>query len=151
MYPTWKGLWNYRTKNSPVGLLFGPDLTHITPPGQTGQHLNSNAGGWSPLNQLHILPLSSTQGPHFFSTQNPSVQHPPQFNTPSVQHTPQLNIKTAFSVSEKKLWSSLIKSYFLNWGGCWTEGILVLNWGIFEAEKEWPFCVELMCWTEGDQ
>ena len=32
---------------------------------------------------------------------------------------------------------------------CWTEGFLVLNWRILEAEKAWPFCVELMCWTEG--
>ena len=38
---------------------------------------------------------------------------------------------------------------------CGTEGF-VLNWGVFGgelrdfgAEKEWPFCVELMCWTEG--
>ena len=29
------------------------------------------------------------------------------------------------------------------------EGILVWNWGTLEAEKVWPFCVELMCWTEG--
>ena len=46
----------------------------------------------------------------------------------------------------------------LNWGrrvelrGFWfeTEGFLVWNSGILGAEKEWPFCVELMCWTEGD-
>ena len=34
--------------------------------------------------------------------------------------------------------------------GGWTEGFLVFNWGISGAEKERPFCVELMCWTEGD-
>ena len=28
---------------------------------------------------------------------------------------------------------------------CRTEGFLVWNFGIFGAEKEWPFCVELMC------
>ena len=27
---------------------------------------------------------------------------------------------------------------------------MVLNWRIFGAEKEWPFNVEPMCWTEGD-
>ena len=44
------------------------------------------------------------------------------------------------------------------WGVCGTEGFLVWNWGVFgvelkdlRAEKEWSFCVELMCWTEGDQ
>ena len=25
----------------------------------------------------------------------------------------------------------------------------VLNWEILRAEKDWLFCVELMCWTEG--
>ena len=42
-----------------------------------------------------------------------------------------------------------------NWDVCgtevflvWTEGFLVCNWVIFGAEKEWTFCVELMCWTE---
>ena len=27
--------------------------------------------------------------------------------------------------------------------GCETEGFLMWNWGISEAEKEWPFCVQL--------
>ena len=57
----------------------------------------------------------------------------------------------------------------LNWGVFWLEdfsllscrffgveltgvlnlGFFVRNWRILGAEKEWPFCVELMCWTEG--
>ena len=36
-----------------------------------------------------------------------------------------------------------------SWGECWTEGFFVWNWRISRAEKEWPFCAELMCWTEG--
>ena len=37
-----------------------------------------------------------------------------------------------------------------NWGMCGTEGFLVWNRGLLGPENEWPFCVELMCWTEGD-
>ena len=46
----------------------------------------------------------------------------------------------------------------LNWGvfgvelrgfRCWTEGFLVWIIGIFGGVKVWPFCVEVMCWTEG--
>ena len=33
---------------------------------------------------------------------------------------------------------------------CWTEGFWVWNWEILRAENELPFCVELMCWTEGE-
>ena len=47
------------------------------------------------------------------------------------------------------------RPFVLNWGGCWTEEFLVLNWAFFGfelryfgAEKEWPFCVEPMCWTK---
>ena len=91
-------------------------------------------------------PLSSrhqfhTKVPLLFSPQNPSVPHQKTLScTPPVQHTP-LN--------------SLIKSLYraflvLNWGGVLNWGVLVWNWGILGAEKEWPFCVELMCWTEGD-
>ena len=32
----------------------------------------------------------------------------------------------------------------------WTEDFLGWNWAILGAEKKWPFCVELMCWTEED-
>ena len=91
-------------------------------------------------------PLSSrhqfhTKVPLLFSPQNPSVPHQKTLScTPPVQHTP-LN--------------SLIKSLYraflvLNWGGVLNWGVLVWNWGILGAEKEWPFCVELMYWTEGD-
>ena len=33
----------------------------------------------------------------------------------------------------------------LNWEYCWTEGFLVLNWGILRGWKGVP----LLCWTEG--
>ena len=50
----------------------------------------------------------------------------PHFNTknPSVQHRKPYNF------------------------GAELRGFLVWNWGIL-TKKEWPFCVELMFWTEG--
>ena len=85
----------------------------------------------------------STQGPLFFSPQNPSAQH----KKPSVQHTFPFNTKNI---------SSTHLSVFL----CWTDecveqtGVLnwrffVLNWRIFGSEKQCPFCVVLMGWTDG--
>ena len=78
--------------------------------------------------------LSSTPEFRQFNTENPSVQHTPQFNT----KTPQLAYKNLFFVS------------FL----CWTEGCV---WEVFGVEKtdalNWVvFGVELRgfwCWTEG--
>ena len=61
------------------------------------------------------IPLSST---HQFHTKNPSVQHTPQFHTKN-QHL---------------YWG------VLNWGVCWTEEFLVLNWGFLGAEKVWSLC-----------
>ena len=65
-------------------------------------------------------------------------------------------IKTEESLSSTNPSVQHLKTYFemkglvvLNWGVCWTEGFLVLNWRIFGAEKAWPWgwtervCVEL--------
>ena len=49
--------------------------------------------------QFHTDPLSSqigsTQGPHLFSTQNPSIQHQKPLSSThlSVQHTRQFNVR----------------------------------------------------------
>ena len=81
-------------------------------------------------------PLSSTQGLHHFSTQNPSVQHPlqlnpPQFNTALSSTTPHLNTKNP---SDQH-----------------TDGFLVLDWGVSGVELrnfgDWKGA--LLCWTEG--
>ena len=117
----------------------------------------------------HQKPHSSTQ-PSKFHTKNPSVQHTPlsstpkspQFHTknPSVPHQRWVTVKLAYKElfwcgTEEVCWT---EGFFeLNWGGMlnwgvlvWNWGVLVWNWGILGAEKEWPFCLELMCWTEGD-
>ena len=107
----------------------------------------------------HQKPLSSTRKPPQFHTKNPSVPSP-QFHTknPSVQYS--------FSLRDVWNWVVFSEAFFvLNWGilgvelrgfWCWTEGFLLWKWGVFgvglrdfEVEKEWPFCVELMCWTQG--
>ena len=99
-----------------------------------------------------IWPFSSTQTPsvqHIGSTQWPNVFSPktPQFHTslsstiPSVQHPKSLSL----TPKTPQFHTLSARRGFR----CWTEGFLVLNWGIFAAEKEWPFCVKSMCWTEG--
>ena len=102
--------------------------------------------------QFHTDSLISTHG---FHTRTTAFQYPkslsstpktrqfitqiPQFHTekPSVPPPPQFQ--------DVLNWGVLV----WNWGVYWTEGFLVWNWGILGAEKEWFFCVELMCWTEG--
>ena len=127
---------------------------------------NSRHQFWVPLSSTHQFNTRTRpfQYPEFLSSTHSSVQHTPhqfntkrpylfntkkrQFNTslssthPSVQHTPQLNKSLSFKLRS-----------VLNWAVCWTEGCGelrdLLNWRFFGIEKEWPFCVELMCWTEG--
>ena len=66
-----------------------------------------------------------------------------------------------YSLSDwKKFKARLYRAIFCRFW-CWTDGcvehivfcvnltVFVLNWRILEAEKEWLFCVELMCWTDG--
>ena len=70
-----------------------------------------------------LVPLTSTQGPHLFSTQNPSVQH----QNPSVQHIPlwktsRMCWTEAFLCWTKGFWA---------WKGvdllCWTDGSVELR------------------------
>ena len=134
--------------------------------GHSNFHRNKKI--WKSIIVWDRVPLSSTQTPsvqQLGSTQRPhqkrlnSTPKTPQFNkqTPSVQQQ-KLISSNPFSSTPKTLqfytvfvWGVCWSEGFLmwNWGACWTEGSLVWNWGISGAEKEWPFCVELMCWTEG--
>ena len=94
--------------------------------------------------QFHTDSQSSTQGPHLFSTQNPSVQHTLQFHTKnfSVQHQKPFS-STHSLVPHRKLissnpFSSTPKTPQLHtvfvWGVCWSEGFLVWNWRVFGVE-----------------
>ena len=73
-----------------------------------------------------------------FNTENPSVQHQKPFSSTPKAH----QFNTPLTSTSKKFVELRGFRY-------WTKGYLVLNWGMLGAEKEWPFCVELMCWTEG--
>ena len=102
--------------------------------------------------------IGSTQGPHLFSTENLSVPHQePLSSTPK---SPQFD--TPFSSEEFLVWNLGVSGveprrfrcgtggfFGWNWGVCWTEEFSVWKLAILGAEKEWPFWVELMCWTEG--
>ena len=76
---------------------------------------------------------------------------PLQFNT-SIQHKDHwkevaLLCRTDFCVELTDLlnWRFL---FVLNWRVCRTNAFYVLKWQISAAEKKWPFCVEVMCWTD---
>ena len=127
------------------------------------------------MSQVRIerVPISSTQTPsvqHISSTQwlrlfsihdpsvqhqkplswtRPSVQHPLGSTHPSVPHPPRSTHKNRHYVELNGLRCWTEGFLVFNWGVRWTEGFLVLYWGIFGPEREWPFCVELLSWTEG--
>ena len=103
--------------------------------------------------QFHTDPLSST---HRFNTmterfqrQNPSVpnQKPLSSTTSSVQHPKFLNL----TPKTPQFHTLSARRGFR----CWTEGFLVLNWGIFGAKKVWSLCgTDVLNWgglcgTEG--
>ena len=131
-----------------------------TPP--SVQHISSTQKG-------HFLlapkSLSSTPKIPQFQTKKPlsSTSKTPQFYTP-LNFTPKTGggvfvyLFEVFDVELRGFRCGTEGVSVLNWGVfgvelrglCWTEGFLVWNWGILGAEKELPFCVELMCWTEGD-
>ena len=86
-----------------------------------------------------------------FHTRNPSVPNNPQFHTknPSVPHNPQIHT-TLSSTPETPQLNTPLRSRLrtpqelFNWGGFgvelrgfwyWTEGFMVLTWGILGAEK----------------
>ena len=99
--------------------------------------------------------LSSTPKNHRFyislSSTHPSVPHlKPLSSTPKPPHFHTLLCWEFFGVELRGLavelrafWCGTEVFLLLDWG------VLVWNWGILEAEKEWPFSVELMCWTKG--
>ena len=67
------------------------------------------------------------------STQTPSIQHKDNvFSAPKIPH---FNIKEISTSAQKKT----VKLAH--------TGVSVWNWGISGTEKEWLFCVELMCWS----
>ena len=114
---------------------------------------------WSPQFQLPwVQHIGSTQKGHSFSaskipqfnTENPSDQHTPHFHTPSVLHTPQFH--TPLGSTPPSDFFKVILGVIL-W--CWTEGFLVLKWGILGAEKVWSLCgIDVLNWgsfgwTEG--
>ena len=111
----------------------------------------------NPSGQYH-KPVSSTPKSLSF------IPKTPQFNKkpPSVKHQKPLS-STPKPTHLNSSWGvlSLDQRGVLNWsvsgvelrGG--SEGLMVWNREVFGvelrhlgAEKEWPFCVELMCWTE---
>ena len=124
-----------------------------TPP--SVQHISSTQKGQS---------FSAPEIPQFH-TKNSSVQHnplsstpeTPQFNTsPSVPHQKTLSSTHPLSSTPKNpLFGVELRGFWCGTEGCvelrgfwcWTERFLVWNWGISGAEKEWPFCVQLMCLT----
>ena len=112
------------------------------------------------LGNYRRVPLSST---HQFHTRTTPSQPPKSLS--STLKSPQFHTKKSYCKARlfRAFWCWTQGFFVLNWGGCvelrvfWngTEGG-VLNWGVFGvelrdfgAEKEWPFCLELMCWTEG--
>ena len=81
-------------------------------------------------------------------------------NTSTLFHT-DFNTSVQHQKAWPKSWGVKLMSV-VNWvvfglelRGVWcgTEGFVELmaffvwNWEILEAEKKWPFCVELICWT----
>ena len=78
--------------------------------------------------------------------------------SPSVQHITSTQKGHSFSAPKTpELHTPLSSILFLmlNWGvfGVELSGVEVRGvrkWGVLGAEKEWPFCMELMWWTEGD-
>ena len=90
-----------------------------------------------------------------------SVQHQDQsFSAPSVRLTSQMRQFSTpvssphknFSSTHKKRQSVELMFFCVEltvflW---WTDAFFVWNWRIFGTGKEWPFCVELTCWSEGD-
>ena len=101
--------------------------------------------------QFHTDPLSST---HRFHPRTTPFQ-----NRKSFSSTPKKAIELVwnwgvFSVEVRGMWNwgvfgVKLRGLELRGFWCGTEGFLVLNWRFLRAEKEWLFCVELMCWTEG--
>ena len=121
--------------------------------------------------QFNILKASVPHKNRLFNTKKR------QFNTP-VSSTPifvvffcseltsVLNWRF-FVLSRRVCWTDVffcwVDGYFvLSWRVCWTDGFYVLNWRVcwtkafyvinrrtLSYEKEWPFCVELMFWTDG--
>ena len=76
--------------------------------------------------------IGSTQGPHLFSTQNPSFQHQKPLSS-----TPKPLNSTSPSVPHQKPLSSTPKPPQF-------RGVLVWNWGFFGVEcRGWNWCVEL--------
>ena len=111
--------------------------------------------------------IGSTQGPHLSSTPK-AIIHTPISSTPKTLSSTHPSAIFLWGI----FWTGgfLVRNWWLywsegflvwNWGGeseefllwnwevCGTKSFLVLNRGVFRAEKECPFCVELMCWTEG--
>ena len=95
---------------------------------------------------MYIHHIGSPSVPHqkpIGSAQKPLSSTPktPQFNTKnsSLQHQKPLSSTLSFLVWNWGRWI---------WGVCGVELRAVWNWGVFEAEKEWPFYVKMMCWTE---
>ena len=95
-----------------------------------------------------------------FNNKSSSIQHQiPQFHTknPSVQHEKPLSFTHSSVLHQKSLRSTHILSFFcveLRGFWCWTEGFWCGTEGCvelrgFRCGTEWPFCVELMCGTEG--
>ena len=83
-----------------------------------------------PLSSTH--PLSSTpKNPQFhppqFHTKNPSVPHQKTLSSTPLSCTP----KTPQFHTKKALYRLYISELR---GVCWTEGFLVLNWGVFGVE-----------------
>ena len=97
-----------------------------------------------------------------FNTKSPSVPHQKPLSSPhpSVPHQKPL-YSTHLSVPHRLyraigFWCETEGFLVWNWEVFSTEGFRVWNWRILWAEKEWPFCVELVlngrgCGTEGPQ
>ena len=86
--------------------------------------------------------IGSTQGPHLFSTRNPSVPHQnPLSSTPKTPQnwrvcwTEECVELRAFCVKLRGVWNWRVFGVELWNFWCWTERFLVWNWGV--------------CWTEG--
>ena len=116
------------------------------------QHISS-----TPKTPQFNTPLSSTPKTSQFNTKTPSVPHQKPLSS---THPLVKTVKLAYIVEELFfVWEVCWTEGFLvrNWRECWTKRFLVWNWGVFGVElrnfggwKKWPFCVELMCWTERD-
>ena len=94
----------------------------------------------------HLKSLSSTPKTPLFHTKNPSVPHqkPLSWTHPSVPHQKLLSSTPKTLRFNTKIEPENFSVFGVELRVCWTEGFLMLNWGISGANKVWS-----LCWTEG--